>query len=1085
MNDTIDNDVPSYYVGIGASAGGLEAIQSFFRHMPSDSNLAFIVVQHLSPDYKSMMKELLSKSTEMIVNTAEDGMAVKKDRIYLIPPKKNLTIFHGKLLLQDPDNSKGLNLPIDIFLRSLAEDQGSRAIGIILSGTGSDGSRGVNSIKEMGGMVMVQDAESAKFDGMPSSAISTGLADFILSAEDMPKQLLAFVKHPYMARQELTDALLSNEDGLTRIFSLLRSETKVDFTFYKSSTIVRRIERRMTVNQISDLRDYVKYLESYPQELNTLYREMLIGVTNFFRDPEAYNLLRDKWLPALFNSEDKQEVRLWCAGCSTGEEAYSLAILCREAARATNSTADIKIFATDVDQEAIITAGNGFYPGSIAADVPTEYLSRYFQFYNGSYRIKRSIREKVVFASHNILKDPPFSNIDLVSCRNLLIYLQPVLQRKVLDMFNFSINNQGILFLGSSETVGDMGDYFEPLHLKWKLYRSKGKRKMTSAQSMSLFEPKEISNLYRFNERGHIVRRHQEERLLDRFMQTLAGEFAPLAIVANKNLELMHILGDSSDYFKLPSGKVMNDVSRMAIKELSIPLASGLQKVFRNKKDLTYSNIRLDINGKKRNLRLRFKPLPEKKGQEPLAAVFFEEIKATKPKQVKDTLDYDVGKETEQRLIDLEQELQFSRENLQATIEELETSNEELQATNEELLASNEELQSTNQELQSVNEELFTVNAEYQQKIMELTELSNDLDNMLTGTSVGTLFLDASLEIRKFTPHAAEIFSIYKNDIGRPLEHFCHRLSNIDLATSVRRVIEKNQAEDHEVLAANNRWYLLRIIPYDIGQENFSGVVLTLMEINQLVKIREELQEHRERYELAQKAANLGIWDWDVLTGELHWSKSIEPMFGFQPGKFKGTYNAFLDCIHPQDRPRVEEAVRASLDEDKPYSINHRIIWPDRRVHWVSEKGQVIRDSDGRPVRMLGVVQDITMKREMETSLHLFRWAIETSPTPAFRIAKDSKFQYVNTAACKVLGYSKAELQTMTVGEVDPDFDLDAWDAHWEKLKTNRKLRFNTSHITKDRRELPVEVSAGFIEYAGEEYNFAFARYLEAEDEQT
>ncbi|MCB1766625.1 MAG: chemotaxis protein CheR, partial [Candidatus Competibacteraceae bacterium] len=502
-----------YYVGVGASAGGLEALESFFSQMPAESGMAFIVIQHLSPDYKSMMVELLSKRTAMPVRRAEEGMLVEVNSVYLIPPKKNLSIFHGKLLLSESDHSRGLNLPIDVFLRSLADDQAEKAIGVILSGTGSDGVRGIRAIKEAGGMVMVQSEESAKFDGMPRAAISTGLTDFILPPDEMPAKLTSFVRHPYAAKVDRPQTLLSDEDRLTRIFALLRERTRVDFTFYKPSTVIRRIERRMTVNQIHDLRDYVKFMESYSGEVTTLYRELLIGVTSFFRDHEVFEELEENHLPALFERVAGREVRFWIAGCSTGEEAYSLAMSSREVMERIGRQVDIKIFATDIDRDAILRASNGLYPESIAADLSSKLLTKYFHRREEHYQIDRSIREMVVFAQHNLIKDPPFTNIELVSCRNLLIYLQPVLQRKALELMSFSLNPQGILLLGSSETTGEVSDLYETLHQKYKIYASRGKRRPAGGpEFLSVPEVRSWQNRPRFPN-GPWPRGQDEERM--------------------------------------------------------------------------------------------------------------------------------------------------------------------------------------------------------------------------------------------------------------------------------------------------------------------------------------------------------------------------------------------------------------------------------------------------------------------------------------------------------------------------------------------------------------------------------------------
>ena len=854
-----DNSTPLFYVGIGASAGGLEALESFFSQMSADSGMAFIVIQHLSPNYKSMMVELLSKRTAMPVRRAEEGMRVEANSVYLIPPKKNLSIFHGRLLLSESDHSRGLNLPIDVFLRSLADDQAEKAVGVILSGTGSDGMRGIRTIKEAGGMVMVQNEESAKFDGMPRAAISTGLADFTLPPDEMPEKLLSFARHPYAAKADRPQTLLLDEDNLTRIFALLRERTRVDFTFYKPSTVSRRIERRMTVNQVHDLRDYVRFMEDYSGEVMTLYRELLIGVTSFFRDREVFDELENRYLPALFKRVTDWEIRFWITACSTGEEAYSLAMLSREVLKKIDRRLKIKIFATDIDQDAILRASSGVYPESIAADLSPKLLSKYFYRRDDHYQIDRSIREMVVFAQHNLVKDPPFTNIELISCRNLLIYLQPVLQRKAMESINFSLNPQGLLVLGSSETPGDLADLYEPLNQSCRIYASKGKRYQGSGSDFSVV-PETLPWPHRARSiHGVWPRGHDEERFLNRVLQGLAGDYIPLMVVVNERLEPLHILGNPDGYFQRPSGWQTNDITKNVIKDLAIPLATGLQKVFKANEELKYSNIRIHWRDELKTIQIRIRPLPGKKGQEPLAMVFIEEIDSPKESITDGNPIYDVSLVAEQRIHDLEQELQFSRENLQATIEELETSNEELQATNEELLAGNEELQSTNEELQSVNEELHTVNTEYQSKIIELTELNNDLDNLIASTQIATLFIDENLTVRRFTPEIRRMFKILDSDVGRPINHLSHELVDVDLVDLVWNVVRRGQEYEREVRTRNGDWFQMRILPYHIGVTSVSGVVLTFIDIGLFKAVQDMLSDRETLFSSLYRAVPIGV----------------------------------------------------------------------------------------------------------------------------------------------------------------------------------------------------------------------------------
>jgi len=851
-----------YFVGMGASAGGLQAIESFITHVPENSGLAYIIVQHLSPDYKSLMVELLSKKTKMQVLRAENNMKVLANHVYLIPPRKNLTIFHGKLILKDQDRSSGVNLPIDIFFRSLAEDQKDKAVGIILSGTGSDGTRGVRSIKDNNGLVIVQSEESAKFSGMPLAAYATGLADYVLAPEDMPKALLAYVNHPHERHSQKKGHYESNDDSITKIFAELRDRSKVDFTYYKPSTIQRRIERRMAVCQVADLDEYVQFIYEHPSEVNTLYKELLIGVTSFFRDPESMARLMDEHLPKLLKADDREEMRVWVAGCSTGEEAYSLAILLKEAMENLKISRDIKIFATDIDKAALQTAGAGVYPESITADLNPKLLTKYFYRKGEHYQIARNIREMIVFARHNLVEDPPFTNIDLVSCRNLLIYLQPVLQQKALQMFNFSLREAGILFLGSSESIGEMHDYFTVLDSKHKFYESVGRQFHLKERSLepgrhspAMFQrdPSPPRNIRTASFR-------KEQDILFRFLELIAGNFIQSAVIVNSQLEVIYILGETEHIFKVPSGHASYDISQMARKDLAIPLTTGVQKVLHSLEPIQYSNLKISYNGRKVRIDLSIQPFKPKKGHENYAAVFVRSAEEERPEGLKAGIEhYDIDEQIEQRIEDLESDLQFTKENLQATIEELETSNEELQATNEELLASNEELQSTNEELQSTNEELYTVNSEYQDKINELTELNNDVDNLLTSSQIGKLIIDENLKIRRYSPEVLKLFMIVESDIGRPLMHIAHKIVSLDIIPLIEKVMKTNEVHEEKIETREGSHFLMRILPYHISPRSFAGTVITFVDISEILKAQQDLKESHEINRLLYETMTEGV----------------------------------------------------------------------------------------------------------------------------------------------------------------------------------------------------------------------------------
>lgn len=1071
--DEPSKNTPTHYVGIGASAGGLESIQAFFSDLPPKTGLAYVVVQHLSPDYKSLMVELLGKITEIPVQRAEEGMEVLPDHIYFIPPKKNMKIFHGRLLLNDQvRDSQTLNLPIDIFLTSLADDSRSKSIGIILSGAGSDGTRGCRAIKEVGGMVMVQDESSAKFNAMPYSVISSGLADFILPPSDMPKQLLAYANHPY-TRDSKQSKLLDDKTGITRIFSLLREKSKIDFTFYKPSTIVRRIERRMTLNQTESLETYVAFLEGNPKEQNILYREMLIGVTCFFRDPDLFSLLSENSLPKSLQEFLGNEFRIWVAGCSTGEEAYTYAILCQEIMDASSIHKNVKIFATDVDQDALAKASTGIYPESIAADIPPSLLTKYFIKQGNDYRVIRQIREMVVFARHNLISDPPFTNIELVSCRNFLIYLQPVLQNRVIEGFNFSLSYGGILVLGSSESLGDTDELFETINPRWKIFKAKGNKKPLFQSDrlihsgIGLYRRPQVSGL---SDNGNLQHAHEEERLLGRFTDVLGNELVPFAMIIDDSMNLVYVVGDGRKYLNPPSGKVVNEVTKTVIKDLAIPLSTGLSKVFSASSDVNFTNVRINSYKERISVDVRIRVLPDQRGKRRLAAVFifetghFPRENITKDITIPDT--YDLSREAEQRIRDLEQELQFTRENLQASIEELETSNEELQATNEELLASNEELQSTNEELQSVNEELFTVNAEYQNKITELTESNNDLDNFVNSTAVVSVFLDENLDIRRFTSSSDQVFNILNQDVGRPFEHISNKLVDVDILSLVKQVNLHGHDIVQEVKTSQGIWYQLKVLPYMISRKSQSGTVIVLHDINELKGLQGELLEATERYEMAQAVAKIGTWEWDVCTNELIWSHNIEPMFGMQKGQFSGKYQEFIDRVHPDDREYVERKINDAINNKSTYVAEHRVVWPDgETVIWVSETAQVEFDENNCPLRMTGLVREISDRRVAEEALKyskdLLNNILSTAPT-GIGLLHDRVFEWINPKAEEILGYTDSELRGESTKKLYTS--TEAYEQAGEKvynlIATEGSSAFRTQWVKKDGNVIDVLLSA-------------------------
>lgn len=808
-------------VGIGASAGGLEAIERFFASAPESDLVAYVIVQHLSPDHKSLMGELLARHTGLPITSVTDGMEIQPASIYLMPRKSNITVFNGRLFLTEPE--PGLNLPIDTFLRTLSEDYGERAIGVILSGTGSDGTRGVRAIKEAGGLVFVQEESTARFDGMPGSANRTGIVDFVLPPEEMPERILQFARSQDEQRRQDGPTRLPSSGVISRILMLIRKRTGVDLSGYKETTIQRRIERRIGITLAASVEDYLQILNEQPDEVTTLFKEILIGVTKFFRDPEAFDALQELAIPQIVNSSDPREpIRVWVSGCSTGEEAYSLAILFAEYLERTKTNRQVRVFATDIDREAIQAASEGVYPESIAADASPERLRRYFVRKGESYRIAPEIRQMVIFAYHNVFNDPPFRRINLVSCRNLLIYLQPSLQGRVLSNFAFSLDVGGFLLLGSSETIGEFSRYFEPTEVRWKLFRSTEHRPRSDGErDLSIAEPGLPRSTI-----GFPMRRWTREASLEEVYGRLLESVLPPSVIVNEDRSVERVFGDISPYLQLTPGRVDLTVTKLAREPISIALGNALQLAMRQNRPVVTNRLALTVDGEDHGVAISIAPI-----QTSVSYLYHVSFDAGEllPDAVR--AEFDVDASVRQRIRDLETELQHSQENLQATIEELETSNEELQATNEELLSSNEELQSTNEELQSVNEELVTVNAEYQKKIEELSELNDDMDNLLAATPVGTIFLDRELQIRKFTPAAAEQFNLIRSDLGRNFSDLTHRLDYDELLRDVARVMEGREQVVREVRANDGRWYVVRVLPYSDGERQ-SGVLIALVDVS-------------------------------------------------------------------------------------------------------------------------------------------------------------------------------------------------------------------------------------------------------------
>lgn len=846
-----------YIVGIGASAGGLEALQKLLSSLPANTGFPYIVVQHLSPDYKSLLSEILSKYTDMPVIQVEDGMEIQPDKVYVIQPGKNMRLSGGKLLLSN-QKAKELNLPIDMFFRSLAEEAGSRAIAIILSGTGSDGTNGIKSIKENDGMIIVQDPESAKFDGMPRSAMRTGLVDAQISPQEMALELehisnsLKQEKLPLKTEKQVDDELMK------RIYSILKKISNINFTHYKQNTILRRIERRMMLTHKEKLTDYVDYLYENSDEVRTLSKEVLIGVTNFFRDPEFFQRLKEKAIQnILLHSSAEEPIRAWVAGCSTGEEAYSIAILFCEVMETLKIKRAVKIFATDLDVEAVTIAGKGVYSENIIDSVSPARLSHYFTRNNNTYTVNRELRKMIVFSPHNVFQDPPFGRLDLISCRNMLIYFQPVLQNDLFAIFHSSLKDGGYLFLGKSEAIGVYTEAYPVIDAAAKIFTHRSDIKIAGAKAIPFLQSGLMDDDY-FDEEVSVTHRvvpgemgiNEQEaidiKLLERFM--------PACLVVNEKNELIHTYGENSNYVHFSVGKVSNSLYDVITEALKIPVSTLLKEAREKQEIVQYKDICFKGEREEAVINLTAMPVGRKDtaGEKVFALIFTE---AKQRGEMVEAVPYEIDRVASQRITDLEQDLGEAQEKLKRSVTEQECVNEELQAANEELLTANEELQSSNEELQSVNEELYTVNTEYQLKLTELADMNDDIANFLASTMIGIIFVDNKLSIRRYTDYVASEFSVMDHDIGRSLKFISYHFPTVDISEICDNVLKTLVPDEREVTTGKNKVFFMRVAPYRTTENKILGCVITLVDVTTQKQGAAKLRTTEEQLNLAQQAS--------------------------------------------------------------------------------------------------------------------------------------------------------------------------------------------------------------------------------------
>jgi two-component system CheB/CheR fusion protein len=903
-------------VGIGASAGGLEAFEQFFQHAPADSGMAFVLISHLDPTHESILTEILQRTTTMPVVEAQDQVSVAPNHVYVIPPNRDMSIFHGVLQLSVPEQPRGQRMPIDAFLRSLAEDQGDQAFGIIFSGTGTDGTLGLRAILGAGGISLVQEPATAKFDGMPTSAIQAGYATHVLPVEKMPEALLNSSRKLVVHQEKPLPA--ATVSGMNRILMLLRSGTGHDFSLYKKSTIGRRIERRMSQHNIDDMEIYARYLKEHPAEIHILFKELLINVTNFFRDPEVFVALKQDILPQLFAGKPEDYLfRVWVTGCATGEEAYSIAMLLREYMDEAGQEFKIQLYATDLDDDAIAIARAGVYPANIAQDVTPERLRRFFTKEDSNWRIKKEIREMVVFAIQNVIKDPPFTKLDLLSCRNLMIYLEPELQNRLIPAFHYALKPGGMLLLSPSESIGNHTELFSAQNRKCKFYRA--------IHTVSSTRTVMSGGLSWAAESGgktpvEAIKKVHETNYAELTKRALLQAYAPSSVLTDPKGDILYVHGDTGKYLRPAPGQASLNAVEMAREGLPLELRAAIHNAAELSMPTLNQELSVKTNGGFSNVSLSVRPLPNN-GQK-LLLLSFQDGAPTPAKsgRVKRTS----GSAELQRIAELERELAYNKENLQSTIEEQQASNEELKSTNEEMQSTNEELQSTNEELetskeelQSINEELITVNAELQTKIEQLASMQNDMKNLLDNINIGTIFLDRHLAIKRFTRDAARVYRLVAADTGRPLADIKSNLEGEDLLTDAQAVLDTLTPRERELRTANGTWFLARIQPYRTVDNIIDGVVLTFTDITERIAAI----EGREARELAEAIVNTVREPLIVLDGKLNIvsaSRSFYRHFQLNAADAVGS-PLYALCNRQWDIPALRELLETILPRDQAF----------------------------------------------------------------------------------------------------------------------------------------------------------------------
>jgi two-component system CheB/CheR fusion protein len=1020
-------------VGIGASAGGVRALKEFFANVPERSGMAYVAVLHLSPTHESQLAEVLQQSTPMPVAQVTEQVWIEPDHVYVIPPNKSLTIRGGSLVLSEVTGFEERRAPIDIFFRTLGETHRENAACVVLSGTGADGSMGLKRVKERGGLAVAQSPDEAEFPDMPRHAIDTALVDYVLPIAEMPARLVAYrdsLCAVLTDEEEAAAAAAGREAGagpggggedvaLASVLARLRRLTGHDFTNYKHSTVRRRIERRIGVTQTADLAAYARHIDENPEEARALLKDLLISVTNFFRDQEAFAGLESAVIPKLFeNKGERGHVRAWVAGCATGEEAYTVAMLLWEYAEGLDAPPSVQVFASDIDDDALRTARAGFYTLNDLADVSPERLRRFFTKAGAGYRVRRELRETVLFARHDLLKDLPFSHLDLVTCRNLLIYLNRAGQARALGAFHFSMNPGGYLFLGGSETTGGASDLFVSVNKEGHTYRAR------AAVPRPVLQVPPVATLMTAGPAPARVERWQEPSARARISyldlhRRLLEMHAPPSVLVNAEHEIVHLSESAGRYLHLPGGEPSYNLLEVVRPEMRLELRGALFEAARRGANVGTQRIEVRVDDRLETVNLVVRPVlrdedtargfllvvfePAGQGQAAADGAGDKVLRAVEP----------LARQLEEELAHVKTQLRMTVEQYEVQQEELRASNEELQTINEELRSTAEELETSTQELQSTNEELSTINEEMRSKVDELSQLNDDLQNLVNSTDIGTVFLDRALRVKLYTPRARQIFNFIRADLGRPLEDITSKLAGAGLAADAAAVLERLDPVEREVRTRDGGWLLMRLLPYRTSADSVEGVVLTFLDITGRKRDEEALRAARESLEYALEAARLGAWDVELTTGRTLTTPLHNRLFGYAEPVAAWGPDIYRDHVLPEDRAEFERGFARAMKTGE-LELQVRVRWPDGSVHWIHDRGRIHYDAQGRPQRMSGVAADATRRKEvdglLQASEERLRLLIDSAEDYAiFSMDDGGHIESWNTGAERIFGFTAEE----------------------------------------------------------------------------